>query len=1233
MKMFIIYLYRHSRDSHESMGDTGKVQRLWERPMAAGKTASGADGSAVRKHVSERRHPNIATTRVKEKHPQGAPRGGAEDVPNQIDNTATTGPNRTTSLNTDSNNTVNQMDNTVTTGPPRITSLNTDSNKTCVCGKTLKNEHGLRIHQGRMKCLKNVGRQRLGATTSSETGEESGQDLHQSTRNLPVEQQTDAERSELAFAEPSQEQHEVFDEPSSDQLHVAAQQEEKRKDRIEWPPSSKKKAWSDLDQDLDNILTVTLRGPVENKLKTMTELVYRVCADRFGIKTRKEKVERNSGPNRRQREIAVLRKELRNLRRLWRNASAYDKEGLAQLREDARKRLLSLRKAENSAKKKRQRVRERETFVKNPYQYASKLLGKSKSGDLECTREELENHLSRVHNDIEKDTPLGDFNMLVREEEPLVPFDMSDIKKCEVDDVVKKARAASAPGPSGTSYRLYKNCPLLRCRLWKLYKVLWKKEGMPSHWGKAEGVYVPKEENSTGIGQFRPISLLSTEVKIFLSIISIRTTRFMICNKYIDTSVQKGGIPGFSGCLEHNSVITELIQRAKKERKSLSVVWLDMANAYGSIPHAVIYHAMDTYHIPDKVKSLVKNYFDSCRMRFTVGGFTTSWQNLEKGIMTGCTVSIILFVMAMNIILKQAQRECRGPLLDNVRQPSCRAFVDDITVMTESPVGARWILSSLEKITRWARMSFKGEKSRSLIILKGVVRGTQTFTINNTRVPTISEKPIKCLGKYYDDSLKDVSQVKEVKNQFKRWMEKINTCGLPGRFRLWCYQFILLPKLMWPLLVYDVPISTVEEMERTASRHMRHWLGLPSSFSNIGLYCRTSKLVLPVTSVTEEFKVTKVRSCVTLRDTDDPVVRSCKIKTRSGRKWSASGAVEEAESRLRHQLLVGTVCHGRQGLGFNTQASTAKSDESQRDRIVREVRASEDDRRVARAVQMGQQGAWTKWSSVMRRELKWSDMWRMSPLRTKFLLNSVHDVLPTPSNLFIWGKDVDPKCVACGRWCNLEHILSSCNVSLTSGRYTWRHNEALKIVVRVLNEETKIKHAVKSNRPQFINFKKSGETTGRTCSQPRTGILQTARDWKVVADLCQQSTFPPHIVQTAQRPDIILYSDSTHQIILVELTIPWESRVEEAHERKSLKYAELKSDCISKGWKCWCFPIEVTCRGFPAKSVLFLSRSLGMSTTGQKKLLREVSETTENASCWIWNKHRQDQQTTPPGRI
>ena len=134
----------------------------------------------------------------------------------------------------------------------------------------------------------------------------------------------------------------------------------------------------------------------------------------------------------------------------------------------------------------------------------------------------------------------------------------------------------------------------------------------------------------------------------------------MLENGLINTSVQKAGIPGFPGCLEHTSMIWYTIQECKKLRKNLSVVWLDLANAYGSVPHALIEFAMEFLWIPEKVRNFVMQYYSDFHTRFTTNQFTTSWQSLDVGIPMGCPISPILFVLAMEIIIRAAEKAGPG---------------------------------------------------------------------------------------------------------------------------------------------------------------------------------------------------------------------------------------------------------------------------------------------------------------------------------------------------------------------------------------------------------------------------------------------------------------------------------------------------------------------------------------------------------------------------------------------
>ncbi len=98
-------------------------------------------------------------------------------------------------------------------------------------------------------------------------------------------------------------------------------------------------------------------------------------------------------------------------------------------------------------------------------------------------------------------------------------------------------------------------------------------------------------------------------------------------------------------------MIWEQIQTTKREKKDLHVIWLDLANAYGSVPHLLIAYALEFFYIPDNIRTMIMNYFQDMHMCFALKKVTTGWQQLEIGIAMGCSISLILFVAAFEVIL------------------------------------------------------------------------------------------------------------------------------------------------------------------------------------------------------------------------------------------------------------------------------------------------------------------------------------------------------------------------------------------------------------------------------------------------------------------------------------------------------------------------------------------------------------------------------------------------------
>ena len=80
-------------------------------------------------------------------------------------------------------------------------------------------------------------------------------------------------------------------------------------------------------------------------------------------------------------------------------------------------------------------------------------------------------------------------------------------------------------------------------------------------------------------------------------------------------------------------------------------------------------------------------------------------------------------------------------------------------------------------------------------------------------------------------------------------------------------------------------------------------------------------------------------------------------------------------------------------------------------------------------------------------------------------------------------------------------------------------------------------------------------------------MLFGADDWELLCDVGKRLVFPPHIVSTLQRPDIVIYSNAQKTIIMIELTCPSEFNFQKNNKFKLNRYHNLRADCEGAEWK------------------------------------------------------------------
>ena len=151
-----------------------------------------------------------------------------------------------------------------------------------------------------------------------------------------------------------------------------------------------------------------------------------------------------------------------------------------------------------------------------------------------------------------------------------------------------------------------------------------------------------------------------------------------------------------------------------------------------------------------------------------------------------------------------------------------------------------------------------------------------------------------------------------------------------------------------------------------------------------------------------------------------------------------------------------------------------------------------------------------------------------------------------------------------------------------------------------------------------IAFIRAGEKPSAAARATSLGLLATAQDWELKVDLGKQLKFPETVATTTLWPDMQLISETSKQIILLELTVLWEDRIEEANERKRAKYTELVEECQNNGWRARCEPIELGWRGFAGQSLCRAYNILGIIRVSKRRAIKEVTEATEFTTRWLW---------------
>ena len=859
---------------------------------------------------------------------------------------------------------------------------------------------------------------------------------------------------------------------------------------------------------------------------------------------------------------------------------------------------------------------------KNPFLAAKNVLDPKCYKNLSTDKDSMDSHKSSATMDKHHDVPLPPLHGLPPCPPISFPFVSKHLTFSEFSKILNSRRNGSAPGINMIPYKVYKFCSSLRDFLFRLIVSCFKNCVVPIQWRIAVETYIPKvkDPDQSKIKDFRAISLLNVEGKLFFSVLSKRLEQHIFKNNLIDKSIQKGCMEKVPGCWEHMSVVWKELKSSKSEKNNVSAIWLDIANAYGSVPHQLIFFSLKRYGVPDCWISLFLKYYGGLWSISGSDSAPSSWHHHQKGIFAGCTVSIILFLSAINVVIEYISVATLEKAFDGMTSTPVKAFMDDMFLMSPSIPSTQILLDRCTAALQWARMSFRASKSRSIVISEGKVVNVSPFSCYSEIIPSIHSNPVKFLGRSIDFSLTDKDAVENFVSAVLTGLDLIDKSSHKGIHKVWILQNMFISRLRWPLLIYEISLSVVMRMEQKISSFIRKWLKIHQSTTNICLYSASSPCPLPLKSLTSILKSCKVSGHLLLRESADNKIDKSTSQLKCG-FWDVSEAVVDAESKLEFQKIVGYHQTSRAGFGSFKQPTIPQKSSYEYRKLISEI-VQEDNQSTyhAKAVQLHMQGYWTQWCSFVKNDLSWKTLLAMPSPLISFCLEATYNTLPCPSNLKRWKLSTEASCFLCDKSvCTSAHVLGACSVALSEGRFTFRHDSVLREIIMAIKDFLSTYKPVKASPQGFIKFVKQGIKPVKSSKKVHTGILHSASDWKLRFDYGDDKlVVPSFLTITTLRPDILLFSAITKKVVIIELTCPCEENMSQWHLDKTEKYHSLCSSIRSNGWAVYFFSVEVGARGFCADSVKNCLFSLGFNSKNRKKILKTLSSTSLKCSFEIW---------------